>query len=135
MRQQCGLAVDRRRQIAADQAQVRALFRGIFGGGVAGEQGIHPRAAALVLARKPVAVEQSQRRAGGGIPDRVALDGRVPRRNAGFFLDSNAEDASENLKHSIHDILEREVRAKRLFVEVIQRGALFFRPIADIPGL
>ena len=55
MRQQRGLAADGRRQVAADQAQVR-----LASGRIAGDQRVHPGAAALVFARKPVGVEASR---------------------------------------------------------------------------
>ena len=106
MRQECGLAIDGRSKVAADQAQVWAPFRGILGGGVAGEQRIHPCAAALVLAWEPVAVKRSESCAARGIPDRVALDCRVPSANPGFFLDANTEDAAEDLEHAADYVIE-----------------------------
>src|SRR5437868_2098650 len=94
VRQEGGSAVDLRRQIAADQAQVRAPFSRIRGGGVTCENGIHPRAAAFVLARIPVRVKGSEISAGSRIPDGVAANFGVPHGNARFFLYANAEDAS-----------------------------------------
>ena len=70
-----------RRQIAADQAQVRAEAAG---GRTAGDQRVHPGAAALVFARIPVGVKAAQERP-GFVVDVVVARLRIPNRNAGLF--------------------------------------------------
>ena len=59
MRQQRRLVSDRRREIAADQAQVRLEAVGV---GPPVMKRIHPGAAALVLARIPVGIKAAQQR-------------------------------------------------------------------------
>ncbi len=82
MRQQRGLAVHGRRQIAADQAQMRLAL-----GRVAGDQRVHPGAAALVFARKPVGVEGAEigcRAVAAIVVHRVGAHVRIPRRARRF---------------------------------------------------
>ena len=52
--QQCGLAGERRRQVAADQTQVRLQP------GQARQESVHPGAAALVLTRIEIGVKGPQ---------------------------------------------------------------------------
>src|SRR4051794_20257362 len=75
------------RQIAANQAQVR-LVR--IDRRYARNKRVHPRAAALVLARIPVRVERADPLARLVLDD-VILHRLVPRRNAGALADSNAQ--------------------------------------------
>src|ERR1700681_675058 len=97
-------------------------------GGVASEEGVHPGAAALVLARVPVRVKRAEVGARGHILDGVTADLRIPDGNTGLFFYANAEDTAEDFKHTGDDVIERKVGAQRLFVEVIERGTLFFGP-------
>ena len=55
MSQQRRRVADRRRQVPANQTQVRLAFIRI-----AGDERIHPGAAALVFARKPIGVEAAE---------------------------------------------------------------------------
>ena len=127
--QQRGLVADRRRQISADQAEMRAHA------GNPRQEGVHPGPAALVLARVEIGVERAQLRSIRFIADGVVAHLRIPGRKAGFLLDRDPEDPAKNGEHAVHYFLEREIRAQRFFIEIVQRGALLFGVVGDIPGL
>ena len=57
VREQRGLAADGRAQVAADQAEVRSVPAARH----AGDEVVHPGAAALLLAREQVGVERAER--------------------------------------------------------------------------
>src|SRR5689334_17591347 len=87
------LAFDRRRQIAADQTQVRfeSLRRKM-----AREKRIHPRPAPLVLARIPVRIERAQCRS-VRVENRIILRLRIPNRHAVLLYYLDSVEASDNL--------------------------------------
>src|ERR1700759_1985991 len=89
VRQQRGLVADRRRKIAADQSQVRLES---VSGGAAGQQAVHPGAAALVLSRIPIGVESAEKRS-VFVVDVVKLDVLVPSGNMLLFGDANSIEA------------------------------------------
>src|SRR6185369_192708 len=93
MRQQRGLAIDRRRQVAADQPEIRtALLH------VAGDQRIHPCTTALVLARIPIRGERSEMLASVAVVQIVSLDARIPHRHLGL-THAKSQDPPEDLEH------------------------------------
>ena len=100
----------------------------------AGDQRVHPGAAALVLARIPVGIETSQQRA-VLVVDRVVLRPRIPDRRARLLGHAHAEQAPGDLEHAVDHALQREVRPQRLLVEVVQRLALLLGVVGHVPGL
>ncbi len=104
------------------------------GRGAAGDERIHPGAAALVFARKPVGVEAAQERA-VLVVDVVVAHVRIPDGHAGFLGDADAVEPLDQVEHSGHHALQREVGAQRLLVEIVERGALLFGVVGDVPGL
>ena len=121
MRQERRPGAEGRCQVAADQAQVRlerARLQAV-GHGAAGDQGIHPGTAALVFARVPVGIKAAQESA-VPIMDIVVADLRVPYRHAGPFGYPDAVQPVDQVEKSGQDAVEREVRAERLLVKVVQ---------------
>jgi len=112
-----------------DGAEVRlkTVFRG-----VAGDEGVHPCAAAFVLARVPVRVECSQLDA-VRVADGVVADRGVPRGRAFLLFHADAVKARGDFEHSLDDLLQREVGAQRLLVEIEERGALFLGVVSQVP--
>src|SRR5437016_9502238 len=76
--QQRGLAAYRRRQVPADQTQVR------LNAGKSRQERVHPSSAPLVFPWKPIGVKRSQRCAISLVVNRVIAHLRIPNRRAGL---------------------------------------------------
>ena len=89
MRQQGWTILAGRREVAADQAQMRILpSRCLPAMRLAGDQSVHPSAAAFVLARKPVRVKCAHQLVAARpalVVDFVILHVRIPARHAASF--------------------------------------------------
>ncbi len=129
--QQRRLVAHRRREVPADQSEVRLPRIHCRN---AGDQRIHPGATPLVLARIPVRVKRADLLA-LLVLDRVVLHLGVPHGRSRFLAHDDAEHPLEDVEHTVNDSLHREVGPEFLFVEVVQRLALLLRPIADVPRL
>jgi len=144
VREQGGLALHRRGHVAAHQADVR--LAGPAGDRrQAGAQRVHPRAAALRLARVPVGEEAAAQAAVPvehlevphlGVP---RLGG--PRRGGaarleeagGPAFDADAEEALAEPEHAVDHAVHREVRPQHLVVEVELGLAPAFGPEGGVP--
>src|SRR5664279_6342643 len=78
-----------------------------IGGGTAGDQTVHPRAAALVFARVPVGIEAAQK---GSflVADIVIVHIGVPGGDAGFLFHPDAVEALHQFEESAHHALHGE---------------------------
>src|SRR5579859_1927308 len=130
MRQQRRCVTHRRRQISADQAQVRLPMCGI-----ARYQRVHPGAPALVLPWEPVRVEAAQKLSRACVFYPVVAHGWIPTRNSRLGDYVNPENTAENIEHACHHAFQLEVRPQFFFIEVVKRETLFFGNIPDVPGL
>src|ERR1700730_2968623 len=104
----------------------------------ADDKAVHPCPAALVLARVPICIESAQQTGSfrtSLVPDLVVLDVLVPYRDVALLHHANAIKPVHDFEHSAHYALEGKIWTERLFIEVIQRGPLFFSVIGDIPSL
>src|SRR5687768_582298 len=104
------LASDRRGKVAADQSEVRAK---LIGGGAAGDQGIHPGAAALILAGIPVGVEAPEEHT-VFVADVVIAHLRIPYRNVPFLGDVNSVQAVYETEQTLSHFFQWEVGTERL---------------------
>ena len=130
MRQQRWRVVNRRRQIAANESEMGlATIR------IAGDERVHPGAAALVLARKPVRVEAAQKLARRSILHPVIFDCRIPAGTPGSAITLMPKNAAEDIEHAGHHSIQFKVGPQLLFIEIVKRQALFFGQVADVPGL
>jgi hypothetical protein len=102
--------------------------------GTAGDQRVHPRAAALVFARIPVGVEPADEFA-VLVVNVVVADLRVPVGDALLFGHADAVEAVNQVEHPGHHLFQREVGPQRLLVEIVESGALFFRVVSHVPRL
>ena len=131
MSQERGLVADGRREVAAHAARM-----GLEAGRRldARDEGFHPGAVALAFARIPIGVEGTEKQP-VAVAHFVAADIGVPQ---GYALAPRHFDPVEFLhdgEHAIDHALGREVGAKLFFVEIVERAALLFGPVTDIPGL
>src|SRR5450432_763041 len=93
MRQQGWFVAHRRRQISADQAQVRLDVR------QAREKGVHPGAAALIFTRIKIGVEGPNDRSPRFVANRVIAYLWIPDRHTGFGRNHNSEYTAEDGEH------------------------------------
>ena len=129
MRQQRRLAADGRRQIAADQPKVRLCVR------EARDEAIHPGSAALVFARIEIGVKRPEQRVRTLRPESCNIslpDPRPARRFLALTTIPNTRPKMANIPS--HDALQRKIRTQRLFVEIVERGALLLGVVGDVPG-
>src|SRR5690242_17594794 len=94
-----------RSEIPADQPQVRMEF---VGGRAAGDQRIHPRAAALVFAWIPVSVKSAQLFA-VFVRDGVEARLRIPNRNSGLMNDADSVKPMHEVEQSFDYPLQRKI--------------------------
>lgn len=131
MGEACGLPVDRRAEVATDEAQMGTAGLARFA--LAGDEIIHPSSAAFRFPRVPVRIECPEHFAGVGVEQFIILNIGVPCfRFARLY--PQAEDLPRQIKEAVDDPVDWEVGAQGFFVEVIARAALFFRPVAGFPG-
>ncbi len=131
MGEQGGLDADGRREFAAD-----ATGMGLEAGGSldARDESFHPRTVALALARIPVGVEGTEKQP-VTVAHFVAADIGMPQ---GHALEARHFDPVKLLhdgEHAVDHALSGEVGAELFFVEIVERTALLFRPVANVPGL
>ena len=94
----------------------------------------HPGAVALRLAGEEIEIERADARA-TLVDDGPRGDVVVPDASGGIALDGDSVEAGGDLEETARDAIEREIRAKRLLVEVEERAALGLGPVRDVPGL
>ena len=121
----------RRRHVADDDGDVLEL---VLRAGEAIDDAAHPRAVALRLAREEVEIEAAELCPPLSMTD-PGGDVVVPHARGGIALDGDAVEARGHLEEAARDAIEREIRAKRLFVEVEERAALRLGPERDVPRL
>lgn len=131
MSEACGLAVDRRAEVATDEAQVGTAGLARFA--LAGDEIIHPSPAAFGFPRVPIRIEGAEHLAGVGVEQFIVLNIGVPCFRF-TRLHPQAEDLPRQIEKAMDDPVDWEVGAQGFFVEVKTRPALFFRPVAGFPG-
>src|ERR1051325_9187079 len=100
----------------------------------AGDEIIHPRAAALRLARMPVGVERAEMPA-RGIKDIGEFHIRMPHLDLAerALRDAKSEHASRELEQTTDHMAHRKIRAQDFFVEVVTRATQLLRPEREFP--
>ncbi len=133
MRKQRWTILHRRRKVAANEAGVRLQPVSVRN---SSDERIHPRAAAFAFAWIPVGIERADQAVITRpilIVDLVILHFGMPHRHAGFLHYANAVKPLHDLEHPLDNAAQREVRPNGFFIEIVERGALLFGVVGDIP--
>ena len=147
------LAGDRRREVAAHQAEVRSE-RAVRTGSTSAEE-IHPSPSPLRFAWEPVGVERAQQTASVAhfveadfrMPDtdRRTFDPRFGRTDDGLRPgslvemigiasdDLDTEETAEEAEHTGDHAVDRKPRAQGLVIEIIFLAAHLLGPVTEFP--
>src|ERR1035438_5356273 len=135
MREQRWTIAHRRSKVTANESSMRLEA---IAERDAGDEGVHPRTTPLVFPWEPVCVkcpDQRVVRRTALIVNLIVLDLGVPHWNSWLLHHANTVQPLHDLEHSLHHALERKKRPQRFFIEIIERGPLFFRIVSDVPRI